>query len=70
VVTVTNNGKSLAFGVHLKLNKGNDEILPILWEDNYFALLPGETRKITATYNPKDVGARAPVVEVEAWNRQ
>jgi len=70
IVTVTNKGKSLAFGVHLKLNKGNDEVLPILWEDNYFALMPGETRKITATYNPKDIGVRAPVIEVEAWNRQ
>ena len=68
VVTVTNSGKSLAFGVHLKLSKGNDEVLPILWEDNYFALLPGETRKITATYNPKDAGVRTPVVQVEAWN--
>jgi exo-1,4-beta-D-glucosaminidase len=71
-VTLTNTGKAIAFGVHLKVKKGadGDEILPILWEDNYFSLLPGETREVTATYNPRDLGQSKPVVETEAWNRK
>jgi len=63
-VTVTNPAKTLAFGVRLKLSRDTDgeEVLPVLWEDNYIALLPGETRRITATYAAKDLGAAKPVV--------
>jgi len=70
IVTLHNAGSSLAFGLHLKVDKGagGDEILPVLWDDNYIALLPGETRKLTATYNTRDLGRAKPVVEAEAWN--
>jgi len=73
-ITVTNTGQSIAFAVHLKLTRrrnpamfGNvdNEVLPILWDDNYFALLPGETRTIAARYSG---GAIA--VQVDAWNVQ
>ena len=68
-VTVTNPGKSLAFAVRLKLARGSDgeEVLPVLWEDNYFALLPGQARQVTATYAAKDLGSARPVVNAEAW---
>jgi exo-1,4-beta-D-glucosaminidase len=67
---VANPGKSIAFAVHLKLKKGpgGDEVLPVLWEDNYFPLLPGESRQVTATYSASDLGRLAPVVEVDGWN--
>ena len=64
-VTVTNPGDALAFAVHLKVTRGGEEILPVLWEDNYFPLLPGESRQVTATYSP---GRTPPVVEVDGWN--
>jgi exo-1,4-beta-D-glucosaminidase len=66
-VTVTNPGKTLAFAVHLavKHEPGGEEILPVLWQDNYFALLPGESRQVTATYSPV---RGTPVVEVDGWN--
>ncbi len=69
-VTVSNPARWLAFGVRLKVVRDTDreEVLPVLWEDNYFALLPGETRRITAEYAPKDLGKARPVVEVEGWN--
>jgi exo-1,4-beta-D-glucosaminidase len=69
-VTVTNPSKSLAFAVHLKVKKDTDgeEVLPVLWEDNYFPLLPGQTRQIAATYQAKDLGKAKPVVEVDGWN--
>ena len=67
IVTVANPSKSLAFAVHLKVTKDKDgeEVLPVLWEDNYFPLLPGQTRQITATYQP--LQART-VVEIDGWN--
>ena len=69
-VTVTNPGKSLAFAVHLKVTKdaGGEEVLPVLWEDNYFPLLPGQTRQVTATWQPRDMGKAKPVVKVDGWN--
>jgi exo-1,4-beta-D-glucosaminidase len=78
-VTVENPTRSLAFFVHLKVKDGlpeydeeqkfhEQEILPVLWEDNYFPLLPGERRELTATYRAKDLAGAAPVVEVEGWN--
>jgi exo-1,4-beta-D-glucosaminidase len=63
-VTVTNPSKALAFGVRLKVKRDGDEVLPVIWEDNYFSLLPGETRRVTATYR----GSEKTVVEVDGWN--
>ena len=70
-VTVANPSRSLAFAVHLKVKKrsgAEDEVLPVLWQDNYFPLLPGESRQITATYNTRDAGQGQPAVEVDGWN--
>ncbi len=78
-VTLHNPTSSLAFAVRLKVDQPSnhrvsreaeldDEILPVLWEDNYFALLPGETRQVTATYRANNKNKLAPTVEVEGWN--
>jgi exo-1,4-beta-D-glucosaminidase len=71
-VTVENPNKSLAFFVRLKLSKGSgdDEILPVLWQDNYISLLPGEKRELTATYRKAALGAAKPHLEVSGWNVQ
>jgi exo-1,4-beta-D-glucosaminidase len=39
-----------------------------LWQDNYFPLLPGESRQVTATYKTTGLGGSSPAVEVEGWN--
>jgi exo-1,4-beta-D-glucosaminidase len=69
-ITLENPSKNLAFFVRLKLDKGEggDEILPVLWEDNYLSLLPGEKREITATYRASELGPAKPYVEVSGWN--
>jgi exo-1,4-beta-D-glucosaminidase len=69
-VTLENIGKSLAFSVRLKVNQGagGNEILPVVWEDNYVSLLPGEKREIAATYPAKSLGAAQPSVQVAGWN--
>jgi exo-1,4-beta-D-glucosaminidase len=78
-VTVHNPTSTLALAVHLKINKSlrgsvsregeeDNEILPVLWQDNYFALLPGETRQVTATYRVNDKSKETPSVEIEGWN--
>ena len=78
-VTVQNPTKSLAFFVRLKVKDGlpeydeeqkfhEQEILPVLWEDNYFPLMPGETREVTAVYNAKDLAGGVPKVDIGGWN--
>src|SRR6202790_517369 len=69
-VTLDNPSKSLAFFVRLKVNKGRggDEILPVVWQDNYISLLPGEKREVTATYRASSLAAAKPAVEVSGWN--
>jgi exo-1,4-beta-D-glucosaminidase len=69
-VRLQNPSKDLAFFVRLKVNKGpgGGEVLPVLWEDNYVSLLPGETRQITATYHAAALGSAQPAVEVRGWN--
>jgi exo-1,4-beta-D-glucosaminidase len=69
-VRVANPGRSLAFLVRLKVTrgKGGEEVLPVLWEDNYFELLPGERREVTATYRLKDLADVPASVEVDGWN--
>jgi len=69
-VTVENPSKSLAFFVRLKVDKGpkGEEILPVVWEDNYISLLPGEKRGITAAYRASELGTAKPAVEISGWN--
>jgi exo-1,4-beta-D-glucosaminidase len=69
-VTIENPSKAVAFFVRLKVNKGKggEEIVPVLWQDNYISLLPGEKREITATYRASDLGAAKAEVEVSGWN--
>jgi exo-1,4-beta-D-glucosaminidase len=69
-VTIENPSKNLAFFVRLKVNKGvkGEEILPVVWEDNYISLLPGEKREITASYRASELGAAKAAVEVSGWN--
>jgi exo-1,4-beta-D-glucosaminidase len=69
-VTLDNPSKNLAFFVRLKVNKGakGEEILPVVWQDNYISLLPGEKREITATYHASELGPAKPSLEVKGWN--
>jgi len=69
-VVIENPSKGLAFFVRLKIDKGprGEEILPVLWEDNYISLLPGEKRELSATYRASALGAAQPRVEVSGWN--
>ncbi|HEY1342748.1 MAG TPA: glycoside hydrolase family 2 protein [Bryobacteraceae bacterium] len=69
-VTVANPSRQLAFMVHLTILKGKDgaDIQPVLWEDNYFELMPGEKREITASYRKMLLGGAKAYVAVDGWN--
>ena len=69
-VSISNPSHNLAFFVHLQIKHGTDErdVLPVVWEDNYVSLLPGERREVTATYKVKDLGNAPAFLKVEGWN--
>jgi len=69
-VLVENPGTSLAFFIHLRLLKGKDgaEVAPVIWEDNYFELMPGEKRDLSAECHRKNLASARPYIQVEGWN--
>jgi exo-1,4-beta-D-glucosaminidase len=69
-VTVSNPDSAIAFMVHLRVTrgKGGEDLTPIFWEDNYFSLLPGEKRTVTAKFAPGSQEGKEAVVELDGWN--
>jgi exo-1,4-beta-D-glucosaminidase len=68
MVPLENTGSSLAFQVHLAIVNPSTgaEYLPVFWDDNYIALLPGEARDIAVDYA---ADATAPAaLRFDAWN--
>jgi len=71
-VTVKNPSGSLAFFVHLAVTdqETKEEIVPVFWDDNYFSLLPGETKVITAAFPFGRFNDLNPSLEAGGWNIQ
>jgi exo-1,4-beta-D-glucosaminidase len=69
-VTVHNPSAHLAFQVHLGIrNKGQvAEILPVLWEDNYLELMPGELREVSAQFLSPSALNGGPELAISGWN--
>jgi exo-1,4-beta-D-glucosaminidase len=69
-ITLTNTGRSVAFFVHVRLlkEKGSDDILPVIFSDNYISLAPGEKRIIECSYENNDAGKGTPYILSTAWN--
>ena len=69
-VHLKNSSDRLAFFTQLAVTKGPraDEVLPVFWGDNYFSLLPGESKEVDATFASDDLHGTTPAVEVGGWN--
>jgi len=69
-VTLENPTDDLAFFIHLAVTRSSDgkDVLPILWDANYFSLLPGESKEVDATFAAEKLNGAVPVVKVEGWN--
>jgi len=67
---VKNPSASVAFQVHSRLTKGKDgdDLVPVFWDDNYFSLLPGEEKSVSATFDASDLNGKDPALEVEGYN--
>ena len=56
--------------VHLRITKGKggEDVTPIFWTDNYFSLLPGETKDVAAGYDGEDLDGKDAILEVDGYN--
>jgi hypothetical protein len=67
---LANTEKIAAFNVRLKVvgNKSGVRILPAFYDDNYFTLLPGDSRTIAIRVEDEDTRGEKPAVTVEGFN--
>ena len=68
-LTITNRGNVPAVMLRLNL-KGDDgeQILPVIYSDNYFHLMPGESRDIEIKWDYRDARGCKPVIEITGMN--
>jgi exo-1,4-beta-D-glucosaminidase len=69
-VTFENQSDSVAFMVHGRLTRGpnGEDVTPIFWSDNYFSMLPGEKRTVSAKYDAANLAGQEPVLEIDGYN--
>lgn len=69
-IKLTNTGNTVAFFVHVRClqHKGGDDILPVIFSDNYISLAPGESRTIECSYDNKYAAGAKPFIVVNGWN--
>jgi len=72
IVELTNPSDNLAFFVNPRITKGDggEEALPTYWSDNYFSILPGESKTIHAEVGLKYLEGQAPYLSLGGWNVQ
>lgn len=60
-VTLTNNTNTPALFIRLDLRAADGEqILPVSYSDNYFSLMPGESREVSITFRAEDTHSNNP----------
>jgi len=69
-VSVVNNGEAVAFMLHPRLTrgKGGEDVVPVLWSDNYFSLLPGEKKSVIVQFDNSSLAGAMPQLVVDGWN--
>jgi len=68
-VALHNRTQHIAFfnRVTVTGDKNGNEVLPILYDDNYVTVFPGETKLVEGTLDSKDLANRMPWVRVEGY---
>jgi exo-1,4-beta-D-glucosaminidase len=70
LVRLRNTSATLAFQVRFAVEGGQpaEEILPVLWEDNYISLLPGEERTVAARFPGRGSIGSPRMLKIQGWN--
>jgi hypothetical protein len=69
-ITLSNNSSAPAVQTRIRAisNTTKGDILPAFYSDNYFSLMPGESKTVTVEFNPKYLKGGQPVFELSGWN--
>jgi exo-1,4-beta-D-glucosaminidase len=69
-LSLVNPSPAIAFFIELRLvgEKSGKTVLPVLWDDNYVSLLPGERRELTASVDSRVTGSEPVVVRYAGYN--
>jgi hypothetical protein len=67
---IKNPSCELAFFVNPSIRKraSDEEVLPSFWSDNYFSLLPGQTKKLIVEFQESSLDGAVPYLKLEGWN--
>jgi beta-galactosidase/beta-glucuronidase len=70
IAEIKNTGSSPAFMIRLKTvdSQSGELILPTYYTDNYFTLMPGETKNVGFEWNVGATKEKQPDCYAEAWN--
>lgn len=64
-----NTGSSPALMLHLDLlSSDGDQILPVIYEDNFFSLMPGEKKTVTVKCKARDTRGGKPHLALSGFN--
>ncbi|MDR3413173.1 MAG: hypothetical protein P4L87_19835 [Formivibrio sp.] len=71
-VKLSNPNPAVALAIRLKAVRkaSHARVLPAMYEDNYFSLLPGERKTVAVRFLTSALGGEVPVLVVEGWNVQ
>ena len=69
-IALTNSSSHVAFFLRSEVTTGTDgeEILPIVYDDNYISVFPHESRTITARFRMSELAGRQPALRLEGYN--
>ncbi len=69
-ITLSNNSAAPAVQTRIRAisSATGEDILPVFYSDNYFSLMPGESKTITVEFKPKYLKGGRPIFELSGWN--
>lgn len=70
LATISNSGSTIAVAIRLKLvaHANGKRILPTMYDDNYFSLLPSEKRHIAIRFPQRSHIDEPHQIQMEGWN--
>jgi beta-galactosidase/beta-glucuronidase len=69
-VQISNPTNKVAVMIRLKMQRASsgERVLPVFYSDNYFSLVPNESKTITLEFDSKYLDNESPKLMVEGWN--
>jgi hypothetical protein len=69
-VQINNPTTTVALAIRLKVQRANSggRVLPVFYSDNYFSLVPGESKTVSVEFADENLAGETPILIAEGWN--